>query len=326
MKKLPSILSLFLLLLLGAACRKSPVDPGGGGAGNGLLKGIVYSPNGQVPLPSVTIEAIVNGTKKQALSDKNGNFSLELPAGGYDVTMYAGAGSRLSVQKHFTIEAGRTLTVPAAQSSLRFSAKIAFIAGEFDAIQALVQEMGIPATALTAEEAQDYNTLKQYDVLLLNCGSELVDYENHHKHLERFLNEGHSIYASDWEIEKLSKQDWGFLPANLLSYNREGEAGITEGSVLFEPFKTALGKSKITIEFDLPGYVQLSNVVANDPRFQVLVDHPQKGPLALNIQWGPKQTSSTGTTYGGNIIFTTFHDASLSTDVKAVLRQMILAL
>ncbi|MBO9681825.1 MAG: hypothetical protein J7502_03995 [Flavisolibacter sp.] len=221
------------------------------------------------------------------------------------------------------MKAGKTKEVPAAQSTLSFSGKIAYVKGAFDSIQTLITEMGIPVTALNLEDAQDFNKLKQYDVLLLNCNSEFFDYGND-RILERFLQEGRSIYASDWEIEKLSAQDFGFIPENLLSYDYAGVEEITEGNILFEPFKKALGKSKISIDFNLSGYVRITQLTRNDDRFKVLVDHPQKGPLAVSIQWGPTHLSPLEIPTGGKIIYTTFHDAKLSADVKLVLQQTIL--
>lgn len=320
---------LFLVITI-TACNKE--KPGGSttndqepASGNGMLKGVIYSPNGKVPLASVVVETTVNGTKKADTSDKNGKFLLELPAGEYNVKMFTGAGDRLSSQKTFSVEAGKTKEVPAAQTALSFSGKIAYIKGAFDSIQTLITEMGIPAKELSLEDAQDFNKLKQYDVLLLNCNSEFFDYGNE-RILERFLEEGRSIYASDWEIEKLSAQDFGFIPKNLLSYDYAGVEEITEGNILFEPFKKALGKSKISIDFNLSGYVRITQLTRNDDRFKVLVDHPQKGPLAVSIQWAPTHLSPLGIPTGGKIIYTTFHDAKLSADVKLVLQQMILQL
>lgn len=330
MKNVQAIILSFILLLALAACQKekpdgSTTDGRELARGNGVLKGIVYSPNGKVPLASVVVETTVNGTKKADTSDKDGRFSLELPAGEYNLKMFTGAGDRLSLQKTFTVEAGKTKDVPAAQSSLSFSGKIAYVKGTYDSIQTLMTEMGIPVTALQLEEVQDFNKLKQFDVLLLNCNSEFFDYGND-RILERFLQEGRSIYASDWEIEKLSAQDFGFIPKNLLSYDYGGVEEITEGNVLFEPFKKALGKSGISIDFNLSGYARITNFPHNDDRFNVLVDHPVKGPLAVSIQWGPTHLSPQGIPTGGKVIYTTFHDAKLSADVKAVLQQMILQL
>ncbi|HYH14309.1 MAG TPA: carboxypeptidase-like regulatory domain-containing protein [Flavisolibacter sp.] len=328
MKKITSILVCFVFLLI-VSCNKSkdevPDSGTGPGAGNGILKGTVYSPNGQVPLPSITIEAVVDGVKKAATSDKEGKFTLELPAGEHEVKMYAGAGERFSLQKKFKVEAGKTTTVPAADARLSYTGKIAYMKGSFDAIQSLVMEMGIQAKELSREEVSNYEILKQYDVLLLNCGASFIDFEEEHV-LDRFLKDGRTVYASDWELRALSKQDWGFIPEELLAYNDMGEDGIIEGKVTFEPFKNALGKDKITIEFDMPRHMQIEHYATNDNRFKLLATHPQKGPLALSIQWGPTRTSSKGVPYGGNIIYTTFHDAALSNDVKVVLQQMILQL
>jgi len=328
MKKITSILFSLIFLFI-ASCNKpgeeAPDSGAGPGSGNGTLKGTVYSPNGNVPLPSITIEALVDGVKKSATSNKEGKFELQLPSGEYEVKMYAGAGDRFSLQKKFKVEAGKTTNVPATDARLSYTGKIAYMKGSFDAIQSLVTEMGIQATELSHEEVSNYNILKQYDVLLLNCGASFMDFEEEHA-LDRFLKDGRTVYASDWELRALSKQDWGFIPENLLAYNDLGEDGITEGQVIFEPFKNALGKDKITIEFDMPRYIQIERYATNDSRFKLLVNHLQKGPLALSIQWGPARTSSKGVPYGGNIIYTTFHDAALSNDVKVVLQQMILQL
>ena len=331
MKNVQFLFSSFLLLLALAACQKEknqdgrPELPGPVAPGHGLLKGVVYSPNGKVPLASVVVETTVNGTKKADTSDKDGMFALELPAGTYTVKMFTGAGDRLSLQKSFRVEAGKTNEVPAAQTTLSFSGKIGYVKGVYDSIQTLITEMGIPVTALQLEDLQDFNKLKQFDVLLLNCNSEFFDFGND-RLLERFLQEGRSIYASDWEIEKLSAQDFGFIPETLLAYDNGGREEITEGNLLFEPFKQALGKNKITIDFNLSGYVRINHFASNDNRFKVLVDHPQKGPLAVSIQWGPTHLSPQGIPTGGKIIYTTFHEAKLSADVKAVLQQMILQL
>ncbi|MBB1285953.1 carboxypeptidase regulatory-like domain-containing protein [Flavisolibacter sp. BT320] len=319
---------LLVLLLSGLSliigCRKPtdwPDDP----TKNGTLKGTVFSPNGKIALPAVTVETVVNGAKATTLTDKNGTFELELPAGEYTITMYAGSGAHFSARKNVTVRNNRITELAAGETRLAFTGKIAYLRGSFDNIQSLVEKMGIPTTQLSLTDIADYNVLKQYDLLLMNCNSGYIDFETD-KLLDRYLKEGNSIYASDLELAGLSEQDWGFIPSNLISYNMDGEVGITEADVQFESFKKALGKNKMLTEFDMPLYVQITRLSTADPRSTVLVDHPQKGPLALKIQWGTARTSAQGHRFGGNIIYTTFHDAVLSDDVKAVLQQMILQL
>lgn len=320
-------ISLGLLLSIITSCDKKDqvVEPSTGNQSNGVVKGTVYSPNGKLTLASVIVETTVNGSKRSDTTGTDGRFELELPPGEYLVKMYAGSGTRLFNQQNLTIKSENVTEVPASQSRLQYTGKIAFVPGEYDDIQSLVKEMGIPVTELTLQDMQDYNKLKQYDVLLLNCLSSYIDFEEN-KLLERFLKEGHSIYASDFEMRSLSQQEWGFIPENLLGYNYEGVHGNYKGRVLFEPFQKALGKNSIDIEFDMPSYVQITKLKTDDSRIQVLVDHQEIGPLAIAIQWGQTRTSTQGIPYGGKIIYTTFHDALLSQDVKTVLRQMILQL
>lgn len=319
--------SLFIILAMFSSCEKKDavVGPSTGDPSNGVAKGVVYSPNGKIPLESVIVETTVNGTKRSDTTGKDGSFELELPAGDYLIKMFAGSGNRFATQKNLNIQGGKVAELPASQSRLEFKGKIAFLPGDYDDIQSLVKEMGIPVTELSHSDMQDYNKLKQFDILLLNCLTGYIEFEEV-KLLERFLKEGHSIYASDFEMRVLSKQEFGFIPENLISYNYEGEHGNYEGRVLFEPFKKALGKSRIDIEFDMPSYVKITGLKTDDPRINVLVDHPEIGPLALAIQWGEPRLSNQGLPYGGKIIYTTFHDALLSPDVKTVLRQMILQL
>ncbi|MBO9681826.1 MAG: hypothetical protein J7502_04000 [Flavisolibacter sp.] len=74
---------LFLVITITACNKEKPGDSTTNGqepaTGNGVLKGVVYSPNGKVPLASVVVETTVNGAKKQIPLTKTESFRWNYP-------------------------------------------------------------------------------------------------------------------------------------------------------------------------------------------------------------------------------------------------------
>lgn len=328
MRRIFQLFPLAALIVIAACSKSSSEDPDEGPmSGKGVITGVVYSPNGKQAIAAAAVQVVVKGETFTESADIDGRFSLELPAGEYQLKISAGA--RLSLEKKVVVEGGKTTNLPSDLTSLTYAGKIGFVPGMFDSIQEFVKEMGIPLIELSKEDLEDYDSLEDIDVLLLNCGSSDADFEKVGANLDKFLKAGKSLYASDWAIQDLTGLYDGhsFIPESLLSWEQGGDVVTIDGNIHFEPFKQAIGKNLLSIAYSQPNYVNILDYASNDSRFTLLVSHPRQGPLALNIQWGPSKVSASGTKYGGNILYTTFHNEPIvSADVRAVLRQMILHL
>ncbi|MDQ0110410.1 hypothetical protein J2T02_005560 [Chitinophaga terrae (ex Kim and Jung 2007)] len=347
------IIYLWALLALGlSACSKKDKENEPQSQDNGAkgkISGVIYAPNGAEPLPAARISTEVEGTQYATATDKAGKFELEVPAGKIDLTIALGDNDRFISKQQVTVQPNQTTTLSKVNSTLTYTGKIAYLRGLYDKAEEFVKgPLGLEATEVKMTDLLDYNKIKEYDVLILNCGSLppiFHDFEKLDATLNTFLQNGGSIYASDWAMgflvggEKTTpggscngvEHEGGFIPEDLLCtvYQDRWQSDAT-GIIQYLPFQLATGLEKVDIHFAMGSWTGIQSYPQQDKRFEVWINDAELGPLVMKIAWGKPKVFPDGHKRGGTIIFTAFHahvgDDAASPEIVAILKQILLNL
>jgi hypothetical protein len=226
------------------------------------------------------------------------------------------------------------------------SVNVAVVEGEYDDIGAILDGMDIDYDTYNAytylDLLEDPAALAEYDIIFFNCGmsfSWMDDQDIVADNLRAFVEDGGSVYASDWAYG-LVEAGWPSAmdvngaetlwdPASF-DYTRlapfVGVEGSVDATVEDPTMQTVLG-STTRITYDLGSWVVVESTDASvlltgdvwtyslDGADLVVDDEIEDAPLAVRIE------------DGGTIIYTTFHNEAVRTlEVEEALEEIILAL
>ncbi|WP_262148264.1 carboxypeptidase-like regulatory domain-containing protein [Chryseobacterium foetidum] len=286
MKKFNLLFLLILILSLGS-CRsdsETAETPTAIAVQNGKVKGKITSQNGAKTIGGASVFTFDEKYKiYHTTSDSEGNFTLEAPEGNHTIYIQTGNGSNFRTQATANIKANETVNLELTQTKLTQVAKIAYVKGTFDKIEDIIQTLGYTATEITNTDLANLNTLAQYDIVFLNCGSrKFSQFANLYPVIENnlavFVANGGSIYASDWDVSYLVGGNdntnncnlaGGFIPDSKLCSKNIGSSGIVAGTVSNTSLATALGFNTLNLDFDLGAWQKITNY---DPAYwEVLV-------------------------------------------------------
>lgn len=283
-----NLLLIFIILLSFGSCRSDSETPAEITIDNtiktGKLTGKVMSQNGTKPIGGASVFTFDEKYKiYYTTSDADGNFTLEAPAGNQTIHIQTGDGSNFRTQIAATVKNNETVNLNADQTKLNQVAKIAYVKGTYDKIEDIIQTLGYNATEITNSDLANINTIAQYDIIFLNCGSRNYSvnqslYPAIDANLAVFVANGGSIYASDWDVSYLvggtdntsnCSLAGGFVPDTKLCSKNTGTSGIVAATVNNAGLSTALGFNTVNIDFDLSSWQKITNY---DPAYwEVLV-------------------------------------------------------
>ncbi|QQQ29987.1 carboxypeptidase regulatory-like domain-containing protein [Chryseobacterium indoltheticum] len=283
-----NLLLIFIILLSFGSCRSDSETPAEITIDNtvktGKLTGKVMSQNGTKPVGGASVFTFDEKYKiYYTTSDADGNFTLEAPAGNQTIHIQTGDGSNFRTQIAATVKNNETVNLNADQTKLNQVAKIAYVKGTYDKIEDIIQTLGYNATEITNADLANINTIAQYDIIFLNCGSRNYSvnqslYPAIDANLAVFVANGGSIYASDWDVSYLvggtdntsnCSLAGGFVPDTKLCSKNTGTSGIVAATVNNAGLSTALGFNTVNIDFDLSSWQKITNY---DPAYwEVLV-------------------------------------------------------
>lgn len=287
-------------------------------AESGLVVGRVVSPSSAIPVAGA--ELTFAGLTDWTLSAEQGCFSIELPAG--DATL-AGHKGRYGLEHTFTVTAGERVDL--GDLSLDTGdLRVAVIDGNYDSVEVLLTNLGIPYDSFAETEDLISSTmmLDSYDAIFANCGSitsrtpsrsfSTEDLDR----LGQWVRAGGTLYASDLEWHLFE----GAVPEALTFGETEldvirGETGTVRAQILSRDVVQLLGHDQTDITFDLPGWA----VVDAAEEAEVVVEASIDGairPLAAIHRTDP-----------GRAVFTSFHnDHQATQDMQLILYELILSL
>jgi uncharacterized protein YjdB len=241
----------------------------------------------------------------------NGTYTLQNVPQGPQVIVATRGAFRATV--NVNVQANQSVAAPNAK--LTSTGKLAFVRGAFDSIEQIVQgTLGNPMDEIQASSLASSATTSQYRIIFLNCGLDETVLSNPAvvTNLRAFLQAGGTIYASDWAGE--------FVKALFTDFNFDftGDAQNTTAAVVDASLQAFLGKSSVSIVYDLDSWTDILALPATAVtllRGSYTAGGLQRTnqPTAFVIQQG-----------AGRLVFTTFHnEAGATADQIAVLRHFI---
>lgn len=337
-----------------SSCKKGDDTSSGDGAPvNSTISGKVHSPSGK----SIGAAEIIAGTYKTK-SDKNGDFSLPVAAGTYQLIIQTGGGNVFKTTVSCSAVANQNTALTYAQTKLNQVGNMAYIAGTWDKIETIINDsLGYSAVPITVADLDSATNLETYDVIFMNCGALNTDHMDslRYANLNSFMQNGGSIYASDYAVELLTgdgyyknvttSSQWalrnnnhtasglqllstcstadlgGFIQDSSLCTSKIGSSGlvanvhITDANIIL-----LLGKDSIDIDYNLGSWERIGLLDA--PFTSIINDPITNEPLAAT-------TDFNGNYPGGKIFYTTFHNeaqGTVSQDVQNILQYFILNL
>ena len=268
-----------------------------------------YRPNLLVAAADQT--ASVGGAVVSTRTALNGTYTLQnVPVGPQVIVATRGA-FRSTV--NVTVQPNQSVAAPT--SKLASTGKLAFVRGTFDSIEQIVQgTLGNPIEEISAASLANSAVTSQYRMIFLNCGLDESVLSNPAviTNLRAFLQNGGTIYASDWAAEFVQALFTGF------SFDFSGDAQTTTASVLDASLQAFIGKSSVSIVYDLDSWTDVTAIPPTAVtllrgNYTALGTQRINQPMAIVIPHG-----------NGKLVFTTFHnEVGATADQIAVLRHFI---
>ncbi|WP_228455255.1 carboxypeptidase-like regulatory domain-containing protein [Chryseobacterium sp. Tr-659] len=299
----------------------------------GKIEGKVFAKNGTKPIGGAIVFTIDNKNQVyHTYSDADGTFSLTAPEGNTTLHIQTGNGLNFRTEVPVTVKKNETTSVDGKDSKLNQIAKIAYVKGSYDEIEDIITNLGYTATEISYHDLKNLNTISQYDIIFLNCGSrnftqtgtntpgnDLSVFSN----LSTFITNGGSIYSSDWAAAYLVGGDknvlscglsTGFIDFTKICFNNGGNAGIYNNcNVSNTAMAASIGFSTLDIQYDQSLWEKIQYY--DSSFWEVLV---QKGNEALMIRTNKYTNNSApkipvGTSLNNNHMTICHHTANGNT-------------
>lgn len=345
-----------------ATCEPTPPPPE-----TGTVTGRVCAPDGQTWLAGATVfvgdEA--NPTA-QTTTDAEGRFTLTgVPAG--QQTIHVRKNS-FTATYTVTVTANGTAAIPEEQCQVIPTAtRVAVVSGQYDNVRCVltgqsdplasrpgdactIPGLGLdPANVTTVDGLGanwalgflgDYARMSQYDIIFINCGVEdrqvttSANATQFSANLRQYVEQGGSIYASDWAapiIEKAFPEFvtwWNGTPQNDNVDNAKvGATQSITANVVDPGIRAALGQNTVALSFDLPYWVAMFGTA---PAVKVYFrgNAEWSGPFGIGGGTMTNIPFTVGFTVGaGRVIFTSFHqERNITQDMQQVLNLLVFEL
>lgn len=289
-----------LVLLTGCKSGDDSITPEDNkSVSTGTVEGKVLAKNGTKPIGGALVFTIDNKNQVyHTYSNADGTFSLAVPEGNTTLHIQTGNGLNFRSEVAVSVKKNETTSVADKDSKLNQVAKIAYVEGSYDEIESIIANLGYTATQISYHDLKNLNTISQYDIIFLNCGSRNLKYTGTNTpgndldvfaNLSTFITNGGSIYSSDWAAAYLVGGDKsvlscgpsaGFIDFTQVCFSTTGSIGMyNNSSISNAAMASSLGFNTLDIMYDQPLWEQIKYY---DPSFwEVLV---QKGSEALMLR------------------------------------------
>ena len=337
-------------------------DIGCGPSGN--LSGRICGGEGYWLSGAQVYVELEDGTKIEAETDGDGYFTLsDVPSGTYIIQVVKGSYAtefEATIVGNDTVELEQPLCIPP-------TTRIAVVTGIFDSVEDVLTGLGfqIRATYNTltptigtpmgnvdiikgegsyggafwiSDFLADPLWLTDYDIIFFNCGLELTTLsnggtvvDNAMQNLNDFVQNGGSVYASDWasEVVRLAFPEQIDFVGDDSAFGeaRVGDAAAAQsGLVVDENLAAALNKSDVVINFDLSVWAVAEPLEQQPSTLEPMV----LGDVAINYGSMQKINVPLLSWFAmgeGKVLFTSFHNESQnSEDLTDILNYMVFEL
>jgi len=327
----------------------------------GSISGAVCDPGQGVGIFGATVRVIViqpNGSEKiyETLTDAEGNFLLEdVPVGTHSVHIRRGS-FRSEVEGVEVFEEQETVLDGECVAPVTVAMAVY---GGHDSVEEVLTRLGYTSYAFIetyhrasdrddgtpswlVEQFGDIDNFSSFDILFINCGAHEwalekasdAEVETVLNNLRVFVNNGGSIYMSDWAYDLMEllypdAVDW-YDDDEVENAAQVGEQQDFLGLVADEDMLAVLDKDRVSLRYNqgriaMPvtlGEGSRALITANNMGVDVDAEDLDDVPVLLeHVPVGVDEETA------GRIIFTTFHNGSQNTpDMDEILRAIVFSL
>jgi hypothetical protein len=323
-----------------------------GRVASGAVTGQVCTPDGEGwavgARVSVPLDYNDDGTpddEVETWTDQEGRFTLApVPAGTHTLLVQKG-----SFTTTLTVTVSGTTELEAPTCLDPDSVSIAVVYGEYDQVQELIVELGLSFDFYSGANLRallfDPAVLSQYDIVFFNCGAGyfwLSERDTVSDNLRRFVEDGGSMYASDWAHQyveapfprlidfygddSLFIDPWQWT-GDMSLVPHIGRAGTIEGVVLDETMQVLLG-SQASLVYDLDAWVvpltarTATTVLISGDAPTIDLQSDASGGTLRDVPLATRSIVGDGV-----VVYTTFHnEQQITVDMEVALKEIILSL
>lgn len=326
-----------------ASCAQDPPPPVGD---TGIISGRVCAPDGTTWLAGADVTVTLpGGARITTTTDADGFWRLEgVPVGRQTVDIVKGS---FSTSRLVDVFVGQTTTIPEDECAIEaINLRIAVVTGDYDRVEDVLGSIGIqdndvdlyPSSFLNAawvdDLVMDYAVLSQYDIVFLNCGLSDLDFVSRFfanatasANLRQFVQEGGSVYASDWAyyvVEKTWPDFVDFVGDDASGDN--GKVGAAprdvDANIVDAPMALALGQTSMVLHYPLLSWVVMESA---SPATTVYIRGDAEIDTGATLRDVPHTVAFRPGL--GRVLFTSFHqEAGINPDMQRVLQLLIFEL
>ena len=315
------------------------------GCGAGALHGQACTTDGtRLPAATVTVsgqDCDGNSFELTTQTDRDGVFMLEdIPGGQHHMTVTSGS---FSAQRPVDIFEGRTNTDLLDDDDkvcVDGDVSIMVVQGSYDNVPQLLSGMqleydtiGIGDSTNLTYFLSDPEEMAEYDIIFFACGSSFSnvsngsgDFDQMMHNIRRFVENGNSIYASDWSSDFIHNT----FPEAVDFYTdspRVGDGQQTiNADVTSSEMQTLLGRNTAELYFNAGGWVVATN--ASPPSVVHFRGDAEKSNGEV-VHGAALLTTFTEPIGGGTVVYTSFHNnnqVDAGTDMHDILNFLIFQL
>ncbi len=334
-----------------ATCAIDPPPPPGD---TGTVEGRVCAPDGTTWLSGAdAFITLAGGARIATVTDVDGNYRLEnVPVGNQNVDIVKGS---FTAVVPVVVVSGQTTVVPEAQCEIvAENLKIAVVTGDYDRVQDVLQGIGIEQNDVDTFDSSYFDDswvdtlladrvrLFEYDIVFLNCGLGDLGFTARFfganqpiigQNLRDFVQQGGSVYASDWAYHVVEKTWPDFVEF------RADDATAQAAKVGFAPqdinativdasMSLALGQTTMELHYPLSAWVVMEDVAPSTVvyiRGDAQLDGNNDGVVDETLSNVPHTIAFRPGS--GRVLFTSFHqEPGINPDMQRVLQLLIFEL
>ena len=181
----------------------------------------------------------------------------------------------------------------------------------YDDVGSVLAKLNYAYSVIGDHDLANYNSLAEYDILFINCGTGGEAAANRES-LKEFVKRGGVLYVSDLSAPQISMAFPNFVEFS--SGGIEGQSIVVD--VVDQDLRSIIG-SHIEIYFDLPDWVPIQEVNRDVHTylvgsFETNYGHKRDKPILISFKYG-----------AGEVVYTSFHSHKQTSEAEEKLLKFL---